>query len=847
MKFDLLSMFTPDTPPEVITDFLDQSSFDELFELDLLHDHIRAIYHIEDKYRIPMTQSSYHGFYGYVSGAHVHPDDRTLYRETMEPTRLLERVLHGKLPELSEIKFRVMDAYGKYRWVQQILVAGSRLGLADGTVRSYIYDIQNIKDRMDGRSLIHEGLHVTIDALTGLMKERSFVAAAEDMLAKPTEAWVLVAIDLEKLKLFNEWYGWDKGNMVLADVGSCLDAEAKDSGGLACYRGNDDFCLLAPERTLDIEGLFARIRMITGRHGMSVGFLPAFGIRRVSDPVPYTPVVTLLDNATLACQHAKGDFKNRIVDFSSEMLTKTEGEYNLLSDFQRAIAQNEICFYLQPQCRASTGQIVGAEALARWQKKDGHFVSPATFVPVLEKTGFVTDLDTSIWESVAAWIRSMLDADMPMVPVSVNVSQIDLFTIDVPSFFEDLIARHDIPVTSLKVEITESASAGDSQKIREDIRRLRRMGFVVMMDDFGSGYSSLNMLHDMDMDVIKVDAMFLRYRRRTENRAIHILETVISMAKTLGTPIIVEGVESKEQVDFLASTGCRYMQGYYFYKPMSPHEFGHVIAEPGNIDPDGFVAKDNAQFRLREFLDETIYSDTMLNSILGPVAFYEWNGDNVDIVRYNEQFYEAVNVTDFHERLNGIQRVMPASDVELMKDTLAMAVEDRLNGASAVLNFYRNDKSFSRFLIRFYYLGDRGQSKLFYGAAHDVTQITKLQKNMEIISKFFSGCIMLINYRDGVFTYDVAAQGIEELGLTREELLHELQTGEFYRRVAPEYQDLLHSQCMDAIEGIDFSAYCTLTAKNGQRLPLFIKSDYVEDDAGYVRCILLITKRQVEQ
>ncbi len=190
---------------------------------------------------------------------------------------------------------------------------------------------------------------------------------------------------------------------------------------------------------------------------------------------------------------------------------------------------------------------------------------------------------------------------------------------------------------------------------------------------------------------------------------------------------------------------------------------------------------------------------------------------------------------------------MPLGEIELMKDAMAQAIKDRLNGASAVLSFLRSDGGVSRFLIHFYYLGEEGKARRFYGSARDVTQITFLQRQMELISDFFSECLIFLIRKGDQFSYNVAAQGLtDELGLSARELEEELLSGDFYRRVVPEHRDMLHRQCMDALVGIDFSAYFSLVNRAGRRTNLFMKSDYIDDFTTSVKSLLIISRIQSE-
>ena len=479
----------------------------------------------------------------------------------------------------------------------------------------------------------------------------------------------------------------------------------------------------------------------------------------------------------------------------------------------------------------------------RWVRPDGTVIPPAAFVSVLERYGFVTDMDKYVWEAVCRWSAECLRQGMPQIPISVNVSPVDIFTMDVPAYLEGLVRQYGLPQGALKIEITESAYSGDATRVTQAVQRLREKGFVVLMDDFGSGYSSLNMLHELNIDILKLDANFLHLDDVTETKGMHIMESVVNMAKIMGLPIIVEGVETREQTDYLLDLGCRYVQGYYFYRPMPTELFEKLISNHDNVETEGFRFIRNEQFHIREFLNDTVYTDSMLNNIIGPAAIYTVHGEEIDIVRYNHQFYHAVNVPDFTERIDGIQRTMPKSEIPLLHATMEAARRDRLNGASGVYTFYRTEGGASRFLLHLYYLGEDGGSRRYYCSARDVTEITRLHEYMELLSRFTSHCVVFLLRRNGQYCFEVGANGMaKEIGLTNEALEAELNSRDFFKRV--ENSAEVYEKGRSAIHRHEnYASEIRLKNAMGEWLDLFVKADYVYDDTSEVQCILSIRKK----
>ena len=839
----LLAMASGRPSQDFVLEYLNDSSYDEMLGIDLNEDRFKFLYNIEGKYRVPSTEGSFRSLYDYALDHLVHEEDRRAYADAMNPDTLAQRLdrTDAPLPGVLDFQYRVRNPEGGWRWVEQVVVGGAENKLPQGVFYCYIYDIQNIKDREAGVTRVHSHARAIHDPLTGLLREDDFFSAAKPVLANRSMNWMMIVIDLEQFKLFNEWYGRKAGDMVLARIGSGLTKDAEVCDGIAGYMGNDDFCLLVPAERINIQQLYEDVHRVIVRFGVSIGFLPSFGI---SCSNGNTSILNLFDQASLACQHAKKDFKNRICTFDPSMYNKTAEDYRILSDFQDALKNGEITFWLQPQVRASTGNVVGAESLARWIKPSGQMVPPSAFVPVLEKYGFIPDLDKFIWESVCQWSRKCLDRGLPLIPVSVNVSQVDIFTLNVTEHFCTLLKRYDLPRSAVKIEITESACGEDSQKVRDTVQQLREQGFVVLMDDFGSGYSSLNMLHELNIDIIKLDAYFLHLDNTSDKKGMRILESIVNMAKTLTLPIIVEGVETESQKDYLMSLGCRYMQGYYFHKPMPVASFEALIADSGRVDDRGFLFKANDQFRIREFLNDAIYSDAMLNNIIGPAAVYARHGDAVDIVRFNQQFFEVVNVPDFHERLSNIQQFMPENDRKRMYELLDKADQDRLNGAAGVLTFSRTDGDYSRFLIHFYFLNETDGSKRFYGAARDVTEMATLGHHMELLARHSSRSVVFLIRRHGKYSYEVAAHGLEDtIRLSRDQLEAELNDGRLYGRLSYEDRNrLMHLNRDSRDDRQGYSETFMLRAGDGTQVQLCLRADPVNEPDSDVRWIYSIRR-----
>lgn len=796
--------------PSFVLGVLNNSSFDELVELNLTKNSCNNIYHVDGKYFVPILIATYTDFYEYCAENMIHPSDRSIFLELMQPSTIKKRLEESVTPGFIYGVFRYKLVNGDFKWVEQCVISGERFGLPEDVARFYIFDIDRQKNTAvkTKSAQPNKSDSSQIDPKTTLLNDRAFFSVAQGIIDNLKEEewknWCFVSLDIEHFRLFNDWYGHQVGDLLLSKIGMKLTELEKRNLGIAGYIGQDDFCIIAKAQEKNIQKIYDDVNGIISSYGTVFGFSPIIGVCRVSVS---RKVSELFDLASVANMAAKRDQKTHICYYSSKMREQTEKEYKILSDFRAAMNRREITFYVQPQVRISTKQIVGGESLARWIKSDGTIIYPNDFIPILEKYGFIVELDQYIWTEVCSSIKIWMDEGHTPLPVSINVSRVDLFAIDVADFLHELVTRYEVPPQLIKVEITESAYVDEAITAKETINKLREYGFAVLMDDFGSGYSSLNSLSSINVDVIKLDAKFLGFDDKDNIKAIHILESIINMNKTIGLPMIIEGVEEKKHVDFLESMGCRYAQGYYFYRPMPKEEFEKLILDEKNIDTRGFLFKSNEQFQIREFLERSIYSDSMLNNVIGASAIYLWHpeNDSVDIVRFNQQFYQSVDENDFSQRLDAIEQYMPKEDIPIMIDAMKRSLDDRLNGAAALLRFYKKDGVLLSFMMHFYHIESSENGHRFFGSAQDVTELVKLQHQMKLFSSVSLQSILILNKRYDQWFFNVPVHGLEKvMKVTADELQNVLNSGEFFTRFAPDTLEIFEKLKRYEVQSVSF-------------------------------------------
>ncbi|MEQ2997194.1 EAL domain-containing protein [Collinsella sp. CLA-ER-H11] len=418
-----------------------------------------------------------------------------------------------------------------------------------------------------------------LDMLTGLYRPSEFMRRANAFIkARRDCAWCIATVDMGHMRLFNEWYGQAEGDRMLADVGTVLkDIENADMG-VAGYWGQDDFCVLIPFEHITVHQIYNRVREAVARHDDGVGFWPSMGVYPIDSNEEIT--IDAQAKAMFTNRRAKNDFKERIAIFCPEEYKREIVSNRTLTEFQYALSNGRITYYLQPQVDMETGEIIGAEALTRWIDKDGSLISPATFIPALEESGFVVTLDKYVWQGVAMWLRERLNRGLRVVPISLNVSRVDILACDVAEHMGSLAAQYNLPPELMHIEITETAYTGESEAVDKLTADLHTRGFSTYMDDFGTGQSTLAMLKNVNVDVIKLDRTFVP-TDRDQGRSAQIVSSMLEMAQSLHLPVVVEGVETNEQANMLRQMGARYAQGFLYYRPMPAKDF-EALLDGGN-------------------------------------------------------------------------------------------------------------------------------------------------------------------------------------------------------------------------------------------------------------------------
>ena len=441
-------------------------------------------------------------------------------------------------------------------------MAGSVLIIKDDTKRQQAVERE-----------VYDSRH---DSLTGIYNMKYLYSRISNQLAYTDEEYVLLYLNIKSFKLINENFGKTYGDVVLIELANWIRNNVSD--GLYGRLVSDTFGICILKKDFD-EDFYIRelsdfvviLKNVELRINIHIGVYEV--LNRSMD------VSVMFDRAHLAISNVEEKYKTVVKYYDEKIRNEMLEEQRLVSDFPVAIKYDHIIPYLQPIVDEK-GKVVGAEALARWNHSEKGFLPPYKFIPLFEKNGLITQLDMHIWEQACKILNEWKKLNLDLF-ISINISPKDFYFTDVVSVIVKLIKKYDIESRKLRIEITETAMMSNPEERIDILNKFRDAGFIVEMDDFGSGYSSLNTLKDMPVNLLKIDMKFLS--KDNDERANIIIKNIINLTNDLNIVSLTEGVETKEQFEGLLAMGCELFQGYYFSKPMPVEEFSSFIEKSASL------------------------------------------------------------------------------------------------------------------------------------------------------------------------------------------------------------------------------------------------------------------------
>ena len=410
-----------------------------------------------------------------------------------------------------------------------------------------------------------------IDSLSGLYNRDYFFQYANRIFHEhPDEPMDAIVLNIEQFHSINALNGREFGDQILRVLGNELHAIADEAGGIAGRFGADRFDCYC-RHAADYQAIFDRLQSKVNAMTPNTSVFLRMGVALCQ---PGVEPVQLFDRARIACTQARGHYKEHLIVFDEKVRERELLDQRLINDLRRALDNYELEVYYQPKFDVGSEppRLVSAEALVRWQHPELGMITPDVFVPLFERCGKISEVDKYVWSQAARQIARWQARFGRTIPVSVNLSRVDVFDPTLEKNLEDIIRQNGLERDTLKLELTESAYTENAEQVIRVVEGLRDKGYTVEMDDFGTGYSSLNMLSAMPVDVLKMDRTFIRNMENNE-RDVQLVALILGIAKNLKIPVIAEGVETETQLQMLKNLGCTLVQGYYFSRPLHPAEF----------------------------------------------------------------------------------------------------------------------------------------------------------------------------------------------------------------------------------------------------------------------------------
>lgn len=521
--------------------------FDNDFRCSYVNDIANELFDVKEGERL-QEDSTIFDLLGVEKNIPVEALRKIKYNEDIQ--REFVKVLRNKTGKKLRIKIQYKVLYNNF----------------DFRIGSYIFARDITKEYEES---LREQYNATHDSLTGLYNKEYFYKRCEETLRdNPDVEYFMVSSDVLNFKLVNDLFGYAKGDELLCRI---ADKMREICGDYNIYGriGNDKFALMIPKSKYKREDFVSAPKSVA--YIDADIYYPLAIYVGVYDIIDRTmPISVMYDRATMAMNSIKGDYRQRVANYTDELRKKAMIDQNMISKFDVALQNGDIKMFLQPQVN-DKGEVVGAEALARWVDPEKGIIPPIDFIPLIEKNGMIGKLDVYMWRlacsRLAMWKKMGVDMN-----ISVNISPKDFYYMDLNKIFRNYIKMYDITPEKLHLEITETAVITNVAKQVLLINNLKELGYVVEMDDFGSGYSSLNMLKDIPVDVVKIDMAFLQ-KSDNVSKAKKILSAIIALCKELDMKTVVEGVEDSNQLAFLLDEGADMFQGYFYSKPIPVEEF----------------------------------------------------------------------------------------------------------------------------------------------------------------------------------------------------------------------------------------------------------------------------------
>ena len=588
---------------------------------------------------------------------------------------------------------------------------------------------------------MHKRLYT--DTVANCPNKEAFVEKVKSLITQnPDKKYRLYCGDINKYKVINELFGSDIGDAVLRTIARRIE-DLLDGNGWYARITSGQFAIFIEETIDNIQKIINLKSFDCTSLGINYPITMRFGFYSMQENTDEKnmSVMNMINSAILAMDLRVTQQENTYSGYTKNLKQKQHEEAKLSTLMKSALDNNEFVLWFQPQYSTSSGKLVGAEALCRWINKEGQIISPSIFIPVTEKNGFIRYLDKEIWRKAFSMVRRWIDEGYDPIPISINISRVSLESDGIFYTIKYLKDEYHIPPELIHFEITESAYIGDEGNFLQRINQIRSLGFKIAMDDFGSGYSSLNSLKDIPIDIIKLDMGFLNdsdngENKETEkqiNRGGTIISSVIRMAQKLRYITIAEGVEKEEQAQFLKSIGCDIIQGFLYSKPMPEDAFIKLLKEKDK-EFELKSSQRQEQFEIARFINPTTQESFVFDHFVGPALIVEYNmaKSQTTILRTNNQAKELFGVAErpFEVINNLFSRFTQSKNGKALKAAFEEAgkTSEEVKCEVRIHNLSKHDVKHIRSHI--WQICTNSQSYVFYVLFEDISEFKLLEESL---------------------------------------------------------------------------------------------------------------------
>jgi len=563
--------------------------------------------------------------------------------------------------------------------------------------------------------------NVKYDMLTGFYTQKTFSEKTSGILKDhPENSYIMASFNIERFKFINDLFGIQAGDQVLMQLATLLKNKFKGEAILGRFEA-DHFMVCFPKKHLSTKGLLHFSDLVYEGAQNKIQLMVHVGLFEISDP--NLTVQKMCDRARMALDQECEEGRYRFSWYSKQQQQKAVRAYLLMGEMEKGLKEKQFYFVLQPIYDSYSETIVSAEALARWHHPKKGILMPSEFIPIFEDNGFIFQLDAFIREEVVKFQKTLMETGYKALPISVNISRLEFKQENFVEEMIQLIKRYEVPAHLLKLEITESALTDIDQEIIEKILKLKAAGFQILLDDFGSGYSALNVLKSMPIDFLKMDMRFLDNFENSK-KAGSIIAGIVHIAKWLKLSVISKGVETVEQKEFLKSVGCEYMQGFFYSKGVSPKIFKTLLTgKLPNEKPFKIAVNDDELDRIWQ---KNVAYHRDLEELYGGIAFLEFTEEHLEILRFNQRFYHLMQLDQEEHQCDFLSQLSYKNQIQLIQKCR----EAEKNARIEELTFKWRDRqgNIKWLQIKIKFIGKITYNAVLCVVINDISEKEQLQK-----------------------------------------------------------------------------------------------------------------------